>query len=204
MIENARPSGAAHVQAGAPLNYGLSRPRLRERGKCFGWLIRTKGVPIEGISDAARHSARNVRPRPPALNYPERTCRPLYNIMPCRTMRSAVMTFTSMICAAAPGMISLRSAHSLSRCTIMPWWLGGNEHTRAWAPVPSACRRDCVSPTLDATRRVQGRRRAAAAPPHSGRRLPRLDRGNLALDSVHDLPCLVPAPLQARRPRDDL
>jgi hypothetical protein len=29
-----------------------------------------------------------------------------------------------------------------------------------------------------------------------GQRLPRLDSGNVALDPVHDLQCLIPAPLE--------
>ena len=65
---------------------------------------------------------------------PRHTCRPF--MMPCRTIRSAVMTLTSMICAAASSVISPRSAHSSARWTAMPWWLR-NEHTRAWVqPLP--------------------------------------------------------------------
>lgn len=114
------------------------------------------------------------------------------------------MTFTSMICAAAASVISLRSAHSLSRWTIMPWWLGERVHPRLG---PAVARPVGLPPRLRVADVVAGCDQASARvgaglhellPPHltQGHRLPRLDRGNLALDSVHDLPCLVPAPLK--------
>ena len=57
--------------------------------------------------------------RPPLVELTSAHGAPLHSWRPLmvarRTMRSAVMTLTSMICAAASSVISPRSAHSLSR-----------------------------------------------------------------------------------------